>query len=126
MNMLLAAAAGGALGATCRLLVGRLMLNLMGPGFPWGTLTVNIVGSFIMGLIVHLLAVKYQLPHVWQVFLVTGVLGGFTTFSAFSLELGRMLQQSALNTAALYGAGSIIFGVAALFAGMMAARYITG
>ena len=126
MNTVLAAAAGGALGATCRFLVGRLMLNVMGPGFPWGTLTVNIVGSFAIGLIVHLLAVRYQLPHIWQVFLVTGVLGGFTTFSAFSLELGRMLQENDLPLAALYGAGSVALGVLALFGGMMIAKVIAG
>ncbi|WP_417321099.1 fluoride efflux transporter CrcB [Emcibacter sp.] len=126
MNTLLAAAAGGAVGATCRFLVGRLMLNVMGPGFPWGTLTVNIVGSFAIGLIVHLLAVRYELSHIWQVFLVTGVLGGFTTFSAFSLELGRMLQENNLPLAALYGIGSVTIGVLALFGGIMVARFVAG
>ncbi|MBT6329450.1 MAG: fluoride efflux transporter CrcB, partial [Kordiimonadaceae bacterium] len=86
MNMIFAVAAGGAIGATGRFLVGRLMLNIMGPGFPWGTLTVNILGSFLIGLAVQLLAMRYSLSHEWQGFLIIGVLGGFTTFSAFSME----------------------------------------
>ncbi|MFC7049948.1 fluoride efflux transporter CrcB [Emcibacter nanhaiensis] len=126
MYAVLAVAAGGALGATCRFLVGRLMMNLMGPGFPWATLTVNIVGSFAIGLIVHLLAVRFQLSHIWQIFLVTGVLGGFTTFSAFSLELGNMLQHDNLSLAALYGIGSVVLGLFAVFGGIWMARLIAG
>ena len=74
MNMILAVAAGGAIGATGRFLVGKMMLRLMGPGFPWGTLAVNIAGSFTIGLIVTLLAARYNLSHNWQGFLVTGIL----------------------------------------------------
>ena len=88
MNMIFAVAAGGAIGATGRYLVGRLMFNIMGPGFPWGTLTVNILGSFIIGLMVELLALRFSLSHEWQGFIIIGLLGGFTTFSALSLEVG--------------------------------------
>lgn len=122
MNMIFAVAAGGALGATGRYLVGRLMFNLMGPGFPWGTFTVNIVGSFLIGLVVELLAIRFSLSHEWQGFLVIGILGGFTTFSAFSLEVGLMLEKGQLSTAALYAFGSMFIGVAALFAGIFAGR----
>ncbi|WP_168190445.1 fluoride efflux transporter CrcB [Luteithermobacter gelatinilyticus] len=125
MKTILAAAAGGAIGAAGRFLVGKLMLSLMGPGFPWGTLTVNILGSFIMGVIVHMLAVRYQLPHVWQVFLVTGIMGGFTTFSAFSLELGGMVQQNEMSLAGLYGLGSVFLGVASLYAGLHVGKLVT-
>ena len=125
MKTILAAAAGGAMGAVGRFLVGKLMLSLMGPGFPWGTLTVNILGSFVMGVIVHMLAVRYQLPHVWQVFLVTGIMGGFTTFSAFSLELGGMVQQNEMSLAGLYGLGSVFLGVAALYAGLHVGKLVT-
>tara|TARA_B100001939_G_scaffold348128_1_gene372995 strand:+ start:21058 stop:21438 length:381 start_codon:yes stop_codon:yes gene_type:complete len=125
MKTILAAAAGGAIGAAGRFLVGKLMLSLMGPGFPWGTLTVNILGSFVMGVIVHMLAVRYQLPHVWQVFLVTGIMGGFTTFSAFSLELGGMVQQNEMSLAGLYGLGSVFLGVAALYAGLHVGKLVT-
>lgn len=124
MNMIFAVAAGGALGATCRLLVGRFMLSYMGPGFPWGTLTVNIAGSFLIGFLIELLALRINASHTMQGFLVIGVLGGFTTFSAFSLEVGLMIEKGQLSTAALYAFGSIFMGVAALFAGIFAGKTI--
>ncbi len=124
MNMILAVAAGGAIGATGRYLVGRLMLNVMGPGFPWGTLTVNIVGSFLIGLLYELIVYKFSLSEQWQAFLVIGILGGFTTFSAFSLELGVMLEKDQFSTAAIYAIGSVIFGIVALFAGIFAGKAI--
>lgn len=122
MNMILAVAAGGALGAVGRFLVGKMMLRLMGSGFPWGTLTVNILGSFAIGLIVTLLAIRYNLSHQWQGFLVVGILGGFTTFSAFSLEVGLMLERHEMMNAAFYISASLTFGVAALFLGLYAGR----
>ncbi|MBT5072413.1 MAG: fluoride efflux transporter CrcB [Kordiimonadaceae bacterium] len=122
MNMIFAVAAGGAIGATGRFLVGRLMLNIMGPGFPWGTLTVNILGSFLIGLAVQLLAMRYSLSHEWQGFLIIGVLGGFTTFSAFSMEVGLMIEKGQLSTAAFYAFGSLFVGLAALFVGIYAGR----
>jgi fluoride exporter len=122
MNMMFAVAAGGAIGATGRFLMGRLMLTVMGPGFPWGTLSVNILGSFLLGFIVNLMATRYSLSHIWQGFLVIGVLGGFTTFSAFSLEVALMLQKNEIGAAAFYAFGSILIGVLALFAGLYAGR----
>lgn len=124
MNMIFAVAAGGALGAASRFLVGKMMLRMMGPGFPWGTLVVNVAGSFAIGLIVMMLAGRYQLSPAWQGFLVTGILGGFTTFSAFSLELGLMIERHEIPQAALYGLGSLVFGVIALFMGLYAGRYL--
>lgn len=124
MNLLLAVAAGGAIGATGRFLVGRLMLNLMGTGYPWGTLTVNIIGSFFIGLLVELLALRFNLSHEWQAFLVIGILGGFTTFSAFSLEVGLMLQKDQFSAAALYAISSLVLGLVALFAGIFAGKAI--
>ncbi len=118
MNVILAVAAGGALGATGRFLVGKMMFQLMGPGYPWGTFTVNIIGSFLIGLLVELFALKFNLSNQWQAFLVVGVLGGFTTFSAFSLEVGLMLQKDQLSSAAIYAFGSVVLGLVALFAGM--------
>ena len=122
MNMMFAVAAGGAIGATGRFLMGLLMLTVMGPGFPWGTLSVNILGSFLLGFIVNLMATRYSLSHIWQGFLVIGVLGGFTTFSAFSLEVALMLQKNEIGAAAFYAFGSILIGVLALFAGLYAGR----
>jgi CrcB protein len=124
MNMILAVAAGGAIGATGRFLIGRLMFNLMGPGFPWGTLTVNIAGSFLIGLLVELLAVRFNISQEWQAFLVIGILGGFTTFSAFSLEFGLMIEKNQLSAAALYAIGSVLLGLIALFAGIFAGKAI--
>ena len=122
--MILAVAAGGAIGATGRYLVGRLMFNVMGPGFPWGTLTVNIVGSFLIGLLYELIVYKFSLSEQWQAFLVIGILGGFTTFSAFSLELGVMFEKDQFSTAAIYALGSVFLGLLALFAGIFAGKAI--
>lgn len=124
MNMILAVAAGGAIGATGRFLVGKLMLGLMGPGYPWGTLTVNMIGSFLIGLLFELLATRFNLSHEWQGFLVIGVLGGFTTFSAFSLEVGLMLEKDQFSAAAIYALGSVFLGLVALFAGIFAGKAI--
>ena len=122
MNMIVAVAAGGAIGAVARFLVGRGMFHLMGSGFPWGTLTVNILGSFLIGLMVELLALRYSLSHEWQGFIIIGILGGFTTFSAFSLEVGLMIEKGQISTAALYALGSMFVGLVALFAGLFAGR----
>jgi len=124
MNAYLAVAIGGAIGATGRYMISTLMLRLMGPGFPWGTLTVNVIGSLVIGVMVHLLAVRYNLSHTWQLFAVTGILGGFTTFSAFSLELGLMIERHQIMNAALYATGSVLAGVLALFAGLYLGRSI--
>ncbi|MDG1437902.1 MAG: fluoride efflux transporter CrcB [Emcibacteraceae bacterium] len=124
MNMIFAVAAGGAIGATCRFLVGRMVFNLMGPGFPWGTFSVNILGSFLIGLLIEVLAIKFSANHSMQGFLVIGVLGGFTTFSTFSLEVGLMIEKGELSTAAFYVFGSVLLGVAALFSGLYIGRAI--
>lgn len=122
MNMILAVAAGGAIGAVLRLVVGRGMFYLMGSEFPWGTLVVNILGSFLVGLFVEILSLRYSLSHEWQGFIIIGVFGGFTTFSAFSLEVSLMIEKGDFSTAALYGLVSMFIGVLALFIGLFAGR----
>lgn len=122
MNMILAVAAGGAIGAVLRLFVGRGMFYLMGSEFPWGTLVVNILGSFLVGLFVEILFLRYSLSHEWQGFIIIGVFGGFTTFSAFSLEVSLMIEKGDFSTAALYGLVSMFIGVLALFIGLFAGR----
>ncbi|SEA76380.1 fluoride efflux transporter CrcB [Rubrimonas cliftonensis] len=120
---LAAVAAGGALGASARYLVGAAALRLMGPGFPWGTLFVNVAGSLAMGMLAVLL--MERLPGAfprWSAFLLTGVLGGFTTFSAFSLEVALMLERGEALRAGAYVAASVALGVGALFVGFLAAR----
>ncbi len=120
--MILAVAAGGAIGAVLRLVVGRGMFYLMGSEFPWGTLVVNILGSFLVGLFVEILSLRFSLSHEWQGFIIIGVFGGFTTFSAFSLEVSLMIEKGDFSTAALYGLVSMFIGVLALFIGLFAGR----
>ena len=122
--MWLAVAAGGALGATGRYLFASQALRLMGPNFPWGTLGVNILGSLAMGLLVESLALRFNISQELRVFLVTGLLGGFTTFSAFSLDVSLMLQRKDMLEAALYAGASVGGSVLALFVGLWLARAV--
>lgn len=121
-QLILAAAAGGAVGSALRYLSVALVGRIAGTGFPWGTLFVNIVGSFVMGFLVELVARKLSIQEPVRVFLFVGTLGGFTTFSTFSLDLVSLAQRN-LGIAAVYGIVSVGFGVAAVFAGMAAVRW---
>ncbi len=112
---------GGALGAGARHLVGAFLLARLGPGFPWWTLTVNIVGGVMMGLLVGILA-RTGANENLRLFLGVGVLGGFTTFSAFSLETWLMLERSQLVMAAGYICASVVGSVAALGFGLWLGR----
>ncbi len=124
MKMLIAVALGGAVGATGRYLFAAQALRLFGPGFPWGTLGVNIIGSFIMGVIVEALALRFQVSPEVRAFLVTGVLGGFTTFSAFSLDISVLLERKDVGVAALYAFSSLGGAVLALFFGIWLTRTV--
>jgi CrcB protein len=115
-------ASGGALGAVGRYWTGRLMLHPFGSAWPWGTLTVNIVGGLLMGLVVGWGAFRSGLGQGPTLFLTTGVLGGFTTFSAFSLEVMGMIERGAWAQAALYALASVVLAVAALAAGLTLVR----
>ncbi|WP_323763698.1 fluoride efflux transporter CrcB [Marinovum sp.] len=119
-STLLQVALGGAFGACARYLTGIAAVRLIGHGFPWGTLAVNILGSFLMGVLVVVLA-HYHATR-FAPLLMTGVLGGFTTFSAFSLDAVALFERGQVTTAALYVLGSVGVAIAALFAGLMAAR----
>ena len=120
IQTLLSVALGGALGASARYLVNIAALRLAGTGFPWATITVNILGSFLMGALVVIFAQK-DLTRLAP-FLVTGVLGGFTTFSAFSLDAVALWQRGEVLPAAVYIVGSVSLSLAALLAGMAVAR----
>lgn len=120
IQTLLTVALGGALGASGRYLVNITLPRLFGHGFPFATMFVNIVGSFLMGVLVVVLAEKGGTRAA--PFLMTGVLGGFTTFSAFSLDAAKLWEAGQSATAAGYVLGSVIFALAALFAGMAFAR----
>ena len=123
MQDLLLVALGGAIGAVGRHLLGIQTLRLFGPGFPYGTLAANLLGGLVMGALVGFLAHRGGADQErLRLLLGVGVLGGFTTFSAYSLELARMIETRAWGQAAAYGAGSTILSVAAVFAGLMLAR----
>ncbi|APX90165.1 protein CrcB [Brevirhabdus pacifica] len=117
---LLQVATGGALGAVARYLTGVATLRLAGPGFPWGTLAVNIAGSFLMGVLVVWLAAKGG--NRFSPFLMTGILGGFTTFSAFSLDALTLWERGDVQTALIYVAASVILSLMAIAGGLAAAR----
>jgi CrcB protein len=112
-------ALGGALGAWLRFVAGRLV---GASTFPWATLTVNLIGSFAMGLLAGWLARHGSHGEAWRLLLGVGLLGGFTTFSAFSLELVLMIERGTLGSAALYAAASVVGGVLGLFAGLALMR----
>jgi CrcB protein len=114
-------AAGGALGATLRALAGAAAARLLGLGFPWGTLFVNVVGSALMGLAFALL-VERGGPGRLAPFLTTGLLGGFTTFSAFSLDAVALFERGEAGRAALYVGASVALSIAALTAGLALGR----
>lgn len=124
MNSLFAVALGGAVGASGRYLFNLQMMRLLGLNFPWGTFGVNIIGSFIMGVIAESLALRFNVSSEVRSFLMTGVLGGFTTFSAFSLDAGNMIERNDFGLAGLYVGASVVGSIVALFIGLYAVRTV--
>lgn len=125
MKTILAVALGGALGSVLRYGTYAGAGKLLGAGYPWGTLIVNIVGSFLIGILAGLFANTWQPSNEIKAFLVTGLIGGFTTFSAFSLDFANLWNGGASFTAVSYAVISVVFSVLALFAGLLAVRLIT-
>ena len=115
-------AVGGAVGSLARYYVGLWSLKLAGPGFPWGTLSVNIVGSFLIGLLAELIARKWGGSVELRLLLITGFLGGFTTFSAFSLDAMALYEGGKAMAALIYMAASIAISMAAVVAGLSLVR----
>ncbi|HRV63595.1 fluoride efflux transporter CrcB [Albidovulum sp.] len=115
-------ALGGAIGASARYMTNVAAMRLFGPGFPWATVAVNVVGSFLMGVLVVVLAHKDATR--LAPFLMTGVLGGFTTFSAFSLDAMTLWERGQTGLAAGYVLGSVALSLAAIVAGMGATRWV--
>jgi CrcB protein len=113
-------ALGGAIGASGRYLTGVAAIRVMGHGFPWGTLAVNIIGSFVMGAIVVLLA--HTNATRLAPFLMTGVLGGFTTFSAFSLDAITLYERGEIMVATGYVAASVALSLAGIALGLLVTR----
>jgi CrcB protein len=125
MNKLLLVFAGGGVGSVARYLVGVWAFRLTGPGPPWGTLTVNVAGGFVMGCLAGVLALRGGADQErWRVLIGVGVLGGFTTFSSFSLETALMIERKQYGLAASYVAGSVVLAIGALFLGLLAARRV--
>jgi fluoride exporter len=122
MNAYLVVALGSAIGGALRHAVNVGSARLMGTGWPYGTFTVNVAGSFTMGLIAGYFALKGNAPQAWLLFLTTGVMGGFTTFSAFSLDVALLYERGRLDLAALYVVGSVMLSVGALFVAMAIVR----
>ena len=120
----LAVAAGGAIGSLLRYGVNISAESLIGRGFPWATLTVNVIGSLVMGFLAGFLAEKYADQPELRLFLLTGVLGGFTTFSAFSLDVFNLMQRGDHSMAIIYAVASVVLSIIAVFAGLMISRAI--
>ena len=117
-------ALGGAVGSVARFGFNLAAPRLLGADFPWATLIVNILGSLIMGFLAAFLAEKYADQADLRLFLLTGVLGGFTTFSAFSLDVFNLVQRGESSTAMIYASASVVLSIVAVFAGFVVSRAI--
>lgn len=114
--------AGGGIGAALRHAVNGMALRWFGPDYPWGTFLINVSGSFLMGVVVGVAALKSGMPAQVRLFLATGILGGYTTFSTFSLEAGLLHSRGESAMAVAYVLGSVCVGVGAFFLGLHAVR----
>jgi len=126
MNGLLYVALGGALGASGRHLLGMGAHKAFGPDYPYGTMAANVIGGFLMGLLAGWLALKVSGGTNLRLFLGVGLLGGFTTFSAFSLDAVLMYEKKAYGALISYVGGSVILSIGALMVGLILARKIFG
>ncbi|MBZ9727049.1 fluoride efflux transporter CrcB [Mesorhizobium sp. CO1-1-11] len=124
MFNLLLVAVGGGIGAGIRHLTSMGALRLVGPNYPWGTMAINIVGSFAMGLFIAILARRGGSDEV-RLFVATGILGGFTTFSAFSLDFAALWERGSTLPAFGYALASVVGAIIALFLGLWLARTVT-
>ncbi len=122
VKMLLAVAAGGAVGAVGRYLVVSAVGHIFGTGFPLGTIVVNVVGSFVLGALIEALALVWSPSPELRAMVVVGVLGAFTTFSTFSMDVVLLYERGALGQAALYIGASVILSIGAFFLGLSLLR----
>ncbi len=125
MNEVLLVAAGGAIGASMRHLVGVVSMRTFGSAFPAGTFIVNIAGSLAMGIFIGLLAIKLQGSESLRLFVATGFLGGFTTFSSFSLDFNVLWERGDTVLAIGYVLASVLVSLLALMAGLWLVRALT-
>ena len=117
-----AVAIGGALGSVARYATIIGIGRIVGIGFPYGVLVVNVVGGFIMGVLVELMALAWSPSDAMRVFFIVGVLGGYTTFSAFSLDVWLLLEKGLYGPAIVYIVASVVLSVGALVAGLTITR----
>jgi len=122
LPLILAVAAGGALGSVARYLMGIGATRLLGLTFPWGTLIINILGSFLIGAFAELFALKWNLPQEARVFLTVGICGGFTTFSTFSLDAWVLMERGEWGLAGGYIVGSVVLSIGALIGALYLVR----
>ena len=124
MYTYLSIALGGALGSMARYAPGIYVGRWLGMAFPWGTLLINIIGSFLIGAFAESFALRWDSSQATRVFLVVGICGGYTTFSTFSLDIVTLINRGEALAAAAYILASVALGVAALYAGLHAMRFI--
>ena len=125
-RMSLAVLAGGGIGALCRYIIGAAFVQRLGPGFPYGTLVINLLGCFLIGILAQLAITRsIAVTPIVRAFLVVGVLGGFTTFSSFAYETVTLLDEAAALPALLYVCGSVLGGILAAFAGIAIVRSVS-
>ena len=117
---------GGGLGSLLRHIVNVVCPRFLGTHFPYHTFIINITGSTVMGLIAGYLAFKGAAAQPWRLFLMTGILGGYTTFSAYSLDSAVLYERGEIGLAALYVLGSVVLSIAGLFAGLALIRGVVG
>lgn len=125
MNMILAIAAGGAIGALARYFLSSQVTHVVGPAFPWGILIVNVLGCFIMGVIAEAAALTWNPSPEMRAFLTTGILGGFTTFSAFALDTAVLSERGDAAATLFYVTASVGGSILALFLGLYLVRALT-
>jgi CrcB protein len=122
---ILAVAIGGSLGSLARYLVGIWSGRLLGLSFPWGTLIINVTGSFLIGLFIGLFALRWNPSEPVRVFLIVGICGGYTTFSTFSLDAFYLWERGEVWATAAYMLGSVFLSIAGTFAGIYLVRAVS-
>ncbi len=121
----LAVAIGGAIGAMARHGVSRISMHILGPNFPWGTLSVNIIGSFAMGLLISWFAIKEPTSPALRAFFTVGILGAFTTFSTFSLDVVTLYRDRTIFDAGGYLLASVVLSISGLLLGLLIGRQVS-
>lgn len=124
MPVVLWVALGGAIGSAARYSINVWSGRMFGTEFPWHTLIVNVLGCFAMGVLIELMALRFHVTHEARAFLTTGILGGFTTFSAFSLDFAYLVERKHMMAAGGYALASVMVSLLAVFAGMNLIRAI--